>query len=340
MTKRDLPKVKKMKFNILYFLFPAALAACYWIALDFQGQSTNSFFGIAETEPQTLNFDRDIAVREVRVRVGDLVKKGDTLAIFARADLDKTETERRSDIRQNDTERAAEHSIFEKEKQVVAARQQAKIGELRTQIRVLRTEDSLKTIFRKSIYDNLPAAPENRVVAAEIAALEKEIAQLETETREEIRLLDTRQTANQSLAQAKNQQAQTEIGFVQAERNRLLLIAPLDGYVEDVFFGRNSLVPAHRDLIKINPRQPNKIIGFIHENADVPFSLGQEVELASAARPTVRVRGKIIGSNPKMTELPLRLRKFIELRSWGREVFIQLPEANEFFISEKILISL
>lgn len=329
-----------MKFNILYLLFPAALAACYWIALDFQGQSTNSFFGIAETEPQMLNFDHDIAVREVRVRVGDLVKKGDTLAIFTRADLDKAETEQRGEIRQTEAERTGEHDIFEKEKRYVAARQQAKIAELRTQIRVLRMEDSLQTIFRKSIYDDLKVAPENRVAAAEIASLEKEIAQLEAETREEIRLLDTRQTANLQLAQAKNQQAQAEISFVQSERDRLLLIAPMDGYVEDIFFSRNSLVPAHRDLIKINPRQPNKIIGFIHENAEVPFSLGQEVELASAARPTVRVRGKIIGSNPKMTELPLRLRKFIELRSWGREVFIQLPESNEFFISEKILISL
>jgi hypothetical protein len=47
-----------------------------------------------------------------------------------------------------------------------------------------------------------------------------------------------------------------------------------------------------------------------------------------------------VGSNPKLTELPLRLRKFIELRTWGREVFIQLPEQNGFYISEKIAIIL
>jgi hypothetical protein len=41
-----------------------------------------------------------------------------------------------------------------------------------------------------------------------------------------------------------------------------------------------------------------------------------------------------------MTELPLRLRKFIEMRSWGREVYIGLPPENRFYISEKITINL
>lgn len=329
-----------MKFNILFLLFPAALAACIWIARDFQGQSSNLFFGIAETEPQTLNFDRDIAVRELRVKPGDLVKKGDTLAIFARADLDKTEAERRAEIARNETERAAEHAVLEKEKELATMRLRAKTSELAAQIRLLRTEDSLKTAYRKNIYGDLAIAPESKLAAEKTATLQKEIASLETEAREELRLLEAKQSALRSIAGAKTGLSQTEIAFVEAERGRLLLIAPIDGYIEEVYFGKNALVPAHRDLMKINPRAPNRIIGFIHETAAVPFSIGQEVELASSARPEIKARGIIVGSNPKMTELPLRLRKFIEVRSWGREVFIRLPEDNGFFISEKITITL
>jgi HlyD family secretion protein len=329
-----------MKFNILLLLLPAAIAGCIWIAFDFQGQSTNMFFGIAETESQTLNFDRDIAVHEVRVKAGDFVKKGDTLAIFTRADLDKTEAERRGEMARAETERAAEHTVLEKEKELVGARLQAKISEIKAEISLLRTEDSLKTAYRKNIYGDLTAAPENKLVAERTAALQKEIGDHQAQARDELRLLEARQAANRSITLAKTGQSQVEIGFVQAERGRLLLLAPIDGYVEELLFSRNALVPAHRDLIKINPLTPNRIIGFIHEATEVPFSIGQSVELVSTSRPEVKATGVIVGSNPKMTELPLRLRKFIEVRSWGREVFIQLPEQNGFFISEKIAISI
>lgn len=329
-----------MKFNILFLLLPAAIAGCIWIAFDFQGQSVNTFFGIAETESQTLNFDRDIAVQDVRVKAGDFVKKGDTLAIFARADLDKTEAERRGDMARTATEQAAENTILEKEKELVQTRLQAKVREIGSQIGLLQTEDSLKTAYRKNIYADLTAASENKLVREKIATLQKEIADQQAQAREELRLLDARQTANRSIALAKTGQSQTEIGFVQTERGRLLLLAPIDGYVEEIFFGKNALLPAHRDLMKINPLMPNRIVGFIHEAADVPFYVGQTVELSSTTRPQIKSTGIIVGSNPKLTELPLRLRKFIELRTWGREVFIQLPEQNGFYISEKIAILL
>lgn len=329
-----------MKFNILFLLFPAALAACIWIARDFQGQSSNSFFGIAETEPQVLNFDHDIAVQEVFVKAGDSVKKGDTLAVFTRADLDKTEAEWRSEITQAETERAAETAVLEKEKALVAARLRAETRELLGEIQVLRTEDSLRNTYRKNIYGDLGTPPENKLTVEKIAALQKDIAALEAQANEELRVLEAKQAAHRSVAAAKTIQSQTEIGFVRAERGRLLLISPIDGYVEEMFFGKNALVPAHRDLIKINPLVPNRITGFIHEAAEVPFAIGQQVELFSSARPSLKARGIIVGSNPKMTELPLRLRKFIEVRSWGREVFIQLPDTNRFYISEKITITL
>jgi multidrug resistance efflux pump len=329
-----------MKFNILFLLFPAALAACILIARDFKGQSGNTFFGIAETEPRTLNFDHDIAVQELRVKVGDMVKKGDTLAVFKRADLDKSEAEWQNEIARNETQRAAEHAVLEKEKELVTAQLRAQVGERNAEIRLLRTEDSLKTTYRKNIYGDLPAAPESKLATEKTAALQKEISALEAQAQEELRLLETKQAALRIVAAAKSGYSQTEIGFVKAERGRLLLLSPIDGYVEEVFFGLSALVPAHRDLVKINPQMPNRIIGFIHETAEVPFAIGQEVTLTSYSRPDVKTKGMIVGSNPKMTELPLRLRKFIELRSWGREVYISVPENNQFFISEKITITL
>ena len=328
-----------MKFNILYLLFPAALAACFWIASDFQYQSINSFFGIAESEPRSLNFDHDIAVREVFVKTGDLVKKGDTLATFYRAELDEQSLENWSELRLTETERAAEFSILEKEKELVRTRLSADARELQAEISLLITEDSLNTLFRGSVYSDLKPAG-NKMVADKIAARRKQIDDLQKNAAEEIRILESKQAALGAVASVRNESTRAAQKQLESEKNRLFLVAPIDGYVETVLVARNALVEAFTELMKINPQVPNTVIGFIHEASDAPLAVGQEVELVSFNRPEVKCSGRITSINPKMTELPLRLRKFIEMRSWGREVFIGLPQDNRFYISEKITINL
>ena len=328
-----------MKFNILYLLFPAALAACFWIASDFQYQSVNSFFGIAETEPRSLNFDHDIAVREVFVKTGDLVKQGDTLATFYRAELDEQSLENLSDLQLTETERAAEYAILEKEKELVRTRLSADVRELYAEISLLVTEDSLNSVFRGSIYPDLKPAG-NKIVADKLEALKKQIDDLQKSAREEINILESKQAALGAVASARKAGTRAALQQLETEKNRLFLIAPIDGYVESVMVSRNSLVEAFTELMKINPHAPNMVVGFIHEASDAPLAVGQEVELVSFNRPEMKCSGRITSINPRMTELPLRLRKFIEMRSWGREVYIGLPPENRFYISEKITINL
>jgi multidrug resistance efflux pump len=328
-----------MKFNILYLLFPAALGACIWIAWNFQGQSAQSFFGIAGTEAHTLNLDQDVTAHKRLVNVGDMVKGGDTLAIFTRTDLDKSESDQKADIRYTQSELVAEKAVLTREKELVNAKLKVESREILAEILALKAEDSLQTVFRENIYQGLKVA-ENQVHAAKIAALQNEIAALEEQANREMRLIDAKLNALHAIATAKTGLSEAEIEFIRSEKNRLVLLSPIDGYVEEVAFGDNSRIPAHADLIKINPLSPNRITGFIHESAQVPLSLGQEVLLSTHARPGITAKGTVASINPEMTELPLRLRKFIEIRSWGREVFIHIEGENQFFIAEKIIITL
>ena len=327
-----------MKINLLYLLLPTAILGCYWIVNDFQGQSVHTFFGTAETEPQMLNFEHAVLVQDVKVITGDHVKKGDTLATLYRSELDKTTIERLADINQLEVERNAKTETLSKDRDVILARQAARISEIQAQIHILQTEDSLKNSVKKAIYDNIPY--DNRLVREKIAALQTEMIQSEKQTQEQLNQLASQRQANQAIAQAKVSQVQKDLDYVKLEKTKLVLVAPFDGYMEQVFVVKNSLVPAYKDLFKINAQKPNKIIGFIHETADVPFQLGDSVTLASAARPLMQMKGTIIGSNPKLVELPYRLRKFTELRAWGREVFIQMPDTNRFYIGEKIMVTL
>jgi multidrug resistance efflux pump len=327
-----------MKFNILYLLIPAALYGCYHIINDLQGQSVHSFFGTAETEPQTLNFEHAILVQDLHTQMGNQVKRGDTLAILYRSELDKTTIERLADINQVEVEHKAKNDLLDKDKDLLWVRNTAKLSDIQAQIRILQIEDSLKNSIKKSIYDNI--LYDNRLIREKIDAFKEAIIQTEKQTQEQIHQLETQRQSLQTVAKAKVSQVQKDLDYVKLEKSKLFLIAPIDGFVEQVNMGKNMLVPAYKDLIKINPRKPNKIIGFIHESSDVPFQLGDSVTLESSVRLPIKTRGTIVGSNPKLVELPYRLRKFTELRAWGREVYIEIPDTNRFYIGEKIMIAL
>ena len=327
-----------MKINLLYILIPAAIVGCYWIVNDLQGQSEHTFFGTAESEPQTINFEHDVLVQDVRVVVGSQVKKGDTLAILYRSELDKTTVDRLADINQVEVEKNAKTETLNKERDVLSARQAARMSELISQMRVLHIEDSIKSSVKTSIYNNLPY--DNKLVREKIAALEEEIRQSQKQTIEQIRQIDAQRQATQMISQAKISQVRQDLDYVKSEKGKLILFAPIDGFVEQVNISRGSLVQSYKDLFKINPKKPNKIIGFIHESADVPFQLGDSISLQSSLRLQIQTKGVIIGSNPKLVELPYRLRKFTELRAWGREIYIQMPDTNRFYIGEKIVLTL
>ena len=328
-----------MRFNVLYILFPAAILACLWIARDFQGRQGSTFFGIAETEPRILNFDHDLSVREVFIKAGDKIKAGDTLAIFHRAELDKNEFSQYREMITNETARAAERAILEKEKEVVQARLNVDIRELAIDIKLLQTEDSIMMVYRGNLYGQSTPV-QNRVIKERIEGLQKQMEDLKHQAEEELLVLSAKISATDQIAAEKANKLKGQLTMIATERERLVLISPINGYVEDVYFSVNAMIPAHKDLVKINPDAPNKIIGFIHETNEVPLSIGSNVEMTSFNRPGIVSTGLIVGVNPKMTELPLRLRKFIDLRSWGREVYISIPDTNSFYISEKVNITL
>ena len=120
----------------------------------------------------------------------------------------------------------------------------------------------------------------------------------------------------------------------------LILLSPIDGFIEDYQIHHFDYINSNTELLKITPQKPNYIRGFIPESVDASFVLNDAVQLSSATRPEIKITGQIIYCNPRIVELPTRLRKNPEIKAWGREVYIRLPESNGFFIGEKMIITI
>ena len=326
-----------MKFNVLYLLWGLAFLACFWLKDNFMGKSNVSFFGTTEIESRILNFDNPVVIQRILVKTGDEVKAGDTLMIFYRAELDQKTAEGLGDIHQFNTEKNAKNSVLSKSLDVLKAQYLAKVEELQADIRLEEAAYQSQSGIRKLIGE--PDAKMDPLRAEKIAALRSQIQQTQQEYAEQVKELQAERNANQSIYESRHAKVQVDLNFIKNERQRLVLIAPVDGFVENIAVGVNEIVPQYKELMKINPSIPTRIRGFIYESAEISYTLGDTVKLHSYSRKDITSTGVIIGSNPQVVELPVRLRKVAELRAWGRELFIKVPTDNPFFLNEKIVIS-
>lgn len=332
-----------MRFNVLYLFWVAALLGLFWIKNSFELQNVNAFFGAAETDERDLSFDHPVWVTKIYVEPGKQVQRGDTLMRLYRTDLDSEIAERLDAIRQIQLERAAQNNALDNEIALLKAKQAAKASELRADVVVEESEALIQKELRQIVAERqgiaTSATPDN-LQSAQRSAVEEVIRQSKEPLYREVGLLEGQKKDNAALEAAQIQQFRREIAALQTEKDRLVLLSPIDGFIDNLSALEGETVDAHHTLVSINPVKPTKVRGFIHETIDMTFHLGDSVTVTSGARPGHSARGVLIGNSPHLIELPTRLRKFPEIKAWGREIFIRLPPDNPFYIGEKILITM
>jgi multidrug resistance efflux pump len=329
-------------FNIIYLIWLLVFWFCYQMFQNITGFSKYSFFGSAEVESQVVNSEYAILIQKVFIKAGQNVRKGDTLAWCTRSDfndLNRRSVEKTGEIKQFQTEKQAKMVEITQEVALLEAKKAGSISEVAAQIQLLELENGVQTDLRKLISGNAnekTTAPSN-LRLEKIKVLQASIQQIDNQINQQKVLLEAQMKANQVIFDAKIALSQQAKGLIQNDQKQFVLIAPVDGFVETVAITPNQVMSARQDLVKISPTKPTRVRGFLNETGDLKCNVGDTIELHSVARPTLKTNGIYLTGNPAVTELPLRLRRYTEIKSWGREVFIQLPDTHRFYIGEKIM---
>jgi hypothetical protein len=329
------------RFNILHIVWLVVLPLSWFLIRGIEGQSHNTFFGAAETEGQTLNSEYDVVVKELKIKVGQQIKVGDTLALFMRADfanLNRQGFEKNQEIKQYEVEKQSKVNEINREISILDSKKEALLTDLEAQIKILQLENNVQTDLKKILSGNTEGGSGSNIKNEKINVLRDAIKKTEQQIRQQKSLLQAQIKSSQAVLGSKIEQSEQEIGFIENEKKELFMLATMDGFIENIFVGTNEVAPQYKPLFKINPKKPNRVKGFIYENSNWVFSLGDSVALSSSARLGLTTNGIIIGCSPQLVELPIRLRKYSEIKTWGREIYIQLPVTNEYYIGEKIII--
>jgi acetyl/propionyl-CoA carboxylase alpha subunit len=326
-----------MKFNLLYAIWLVLFGISVWLVYRFSSKAAIELFGTAETEGQVLSYEYPILVHQIKVRTGDAVRKGDTLLVASRPDLDKQAVLKASELQQNQAAKQASTEDVRNEIEKLTGEHFAKINSLKTDIELLQAEESAQSDLRKLVSNERNT---KSLLVDKIHLLENTVRLEERRFGMQMKQLKTQENAMAVVHDTRMQSVSQEIGFMHDAQTKLILRAPMDGFIENVTVFEKETTSQFKPLLKINPRMPDKVKGFLPEASEALYRMGDTVQLRSSTRPTVTQSGVLVGTAPQLVELPLRLRKIQEVKAWGREVYIKLPPSNDFFIGEKIMITL
>jgi multidrug resistance efflux pump len=329
------------KINILYWLiFPALIYGIIKISQNFSHQA-DTFYGFAENKETQITLEHPLAVNRIAVTPGQFVKKGDLLMEVTRTELDL----KMSDVVHNISELEARNHINRAELQSninrLKAQRTSKVSDIQSRIQAIEAEMALNGLLVKDL---------NSIKISETATISNpntlKINALKEELRLVVQPLDIEiqhfehelQAANpmqEEINRLKNQQV-----FFNNEQKKLKINAPSDGLVGFIPCKEGENISAFTTLISFYEQSPNLVIGYVHESLVIQVKVGDSLNVVSSLHPMEMCRGKITGLGYRIVEIPERLRKIPEVKTYGREVLISIPKVNQFLQKETVVLYL
>jgi multidrug resistance efflux pump len=325
------------RFNALYWIiFPALLGTCYYLAKTYLGRETTEFLGYTDTQEHQLKIDISAMVDRVNVISGQQVKKGDTLVILSKAEYDHNIEQITNDLRGLDEKKALSISEYKATIQKVQSEAANKKATLTEEINI----EQAKLRYTQSILDSTLRSTSNSSMHpsyTRIRALQQELSTLDQSTKDVVvayqRLIQLEQSNSADASKLMDNKA-----YLLTSKNRLHIIAPFDGVVGNVNIRAKEYVDRQTDLITFYESSPSMVIGFIHESMSNQLKVGDSLTVVSTLTADQQLRGKIVSKGFRIVEIPERLRKVPQFKTYGMEVYIQLPATNLFLQKELVKI--
>ena len=330
------------RFNILYwFIFPALIYGIYKLSLNFNHQA-ETFYGFAENKEMQINLEHPLMVNHIAVTPGQAVKKGDLLLEVTRVELNL----KLSDVAHNISELEAKTHISRAELESninrLKAQRTGKVVDIQSRIQAVEAEVSLNQLLvkdLKSVKIDENATMLNNPNQLKINALKEELRLVVQPLDIEIEHLQNELLA-QNPMQVEINRLKTQRDFIVNEQKRLAIYAPSDGIVGTIHCKEGENISSFTTLISFYEKSPNMVVGYVHESLVVQVSIGDSLDIFSSLHIEEKCRGKVIGLGHRIVEIPERLRKIPELKTYGREVLIQIPSDNHFLQSETVVLNL
>ncbi|MDB4443485.1 MAG: hypothetical protein P8M17_12365 [Saprospiraceae bacterium] len=327
------------KFNLVYLMF-FLVVGLIWQLNNRYGKHTVMFYGFAETKETEINLDHPVEVNRLLVTPGQKVKKGELLAKVTHS----TFSLKLNNISHSMDELRLEENIWKADIRTSISRLEAqkvvKESEINSQIRQLEMEIEIN----RSLLEGLKSIDVTETTvnprAAKIANLKEEQELVIKPLEVQIARLKEELESSNSPKRIQIRKLQEDQKFYTEEKDGLSIFAPKDGLIGNIYCKEKENISSFNTLISFYEENPTMVKGYVHENLILEVTVGDTLEAISTQHPEHKCQGVITGLGSRIVEIPDRLRKNPDLKTYGREVLISIPPTNFFLQKEKVILNL
>ncbi|HZV67943.1 MAG TPA: efflux RND transporter periplasmic adaptor subunit [Saprospiraceae bacterium] len=327
------------RINLLFIFIPVLFFTLFIIYRGLNRNSAN-FFGVAENQETQINLDHAVTVQKINVSEGQFVTKGALLMEVNWSALAFKLSSLSHDVSElTARDRLSQIEIRNNLNKYIALRAE-KAEDIQARIRLMESEN----LLNQQLFENLKSLPGNESKPSS-SVYETRLQSLRQELRLSLEPIDIEIAHLQQELKLSHIPAQTEIGklkneieLYEKEKDHLLIYAPSDGLVGSLHCRIGENIPEFNALISFYEQSPNTVIAYLHESLSLEIKVGDSLRVTSTLHPDETCMGKVSGLGHRIVEIPERLRKIPEIKTYGREVLIQIPSTNHFLQKEKVIL--
>jgi len=329
----------KSVFN-LFYLFFVLLGVAFFFFFQKEQTEVLSFYGFAESNETEINYNHPVLVNEILVTPGQEVKKNDVLLRLSRIKSKETMSEESYRI----DELSSESRLWtQRKKDAIAQKKQDYIhdkNELNRKISDLEKELEFKKSLVEGLKSVTPDPSSYNPITEEIATLKARLSELSQRYELELSGLENELALGKNPYQQRVKRLTASATFEEGQKVRdIIVTAPENGIIGNIFCKEAEHIPSYRTLLSFYEPHSNLVRGFVHEDLTLEVELGKQFQVSSLKKAGLKYTGEVIGLGSRIVEIPTRLRKMPDLKSYGREVLIQISKDNAFLQKEKVAVS-
>jgi multidrug resistance efflux pump len=304
--------------------------------------STSPFFyGFAENKETELSHDKPVLIEKIWAIPGQRVKKGQLLLEVQQDAIDFKIESVDYDIEQIEINDQQQKNNLLDQIDRLEAKRSSKIAAIKAEIETTETA----ILFQKNLLSDLKSFDEKDIVVAntpnqkKLEALKEKLVYEIAPIDLEIGQLKKTLSVISNAAQSQKQSLKSEKEFYQTEQSKLKILAPSDGIIGNILCKEGENISAFSTLVNFYESSPTIVKGYVHESLILQVEQQDTLKVNSSLHPSHFIYGEVIGLGSRIVEIPERLRKSPEIKTYGREVLISIPSGNPFLQKEKVMLN-
>ncbi len=330
------------KFNLIYIVaFIVFLVLLMSLTIKFDSSVT--FYGFAENKETEISMENPVEVMKINVTTGQRVKKGTVLLNVISSSLPIKISNTEYKIEELQTKynlwktdldwKISQYTIELNEK---TSNIQSQIDHLNAQI-----EQNKKLAQNlKSIDNNVDKGEIVNPVFIKIEALKEELNFTKGIITTQINNLKSERFAENNPLLSEINALEVQLEHFNERKEDQVIVAPADGLIGNIHCKEGEKIASFGELISFYEESPTLVVGYIHEELILKINIDDDIDIYSSSRPEIQNQGVVKTLGSRIVEIPPRLRKIKELKTFGREIIIEIPPDNPFLQKEKVILNL